>query len=79
MIKHAAIAADLRQRINPAYATQRGTESYERRECAESIEELITTNAELLEALRKAIDTTYSDKLQSEWIALISKVTGEMK
>ena len=29
---------DIRQRINPAYADQRGTESYERRECAEAIE-----------------------------------------
>lgn len=29
---------DLRSRINPAYATQLGTESYERRLCAEALE-----------------------------------------
>ena len=30
-----ALVYDLRQRINPAYADQRGTESYERKECAD--------------------------------------------
>ncbi len=35
------LVADLRSRINPAYANQRGTESYERRLCAEAIEELV--------------------------------------
>lgn len=32
---------ELRSRINPAYATQLGTESYERRLCAEALEALI--------------------------------------
>jgi len=32
------LIADLRSRINPAYANQRGTESYERRLCAEALE-----------------------------------------
>lgn len=36
-----ALIADLRSRINPAYATQPGTESYERRLCAEAIEALV--------------------------------------
>lgn len=41
------LADDLRSRINPAYAAQLGTESYERRLCAEAIEELIAqTTAE---------------------------------
>jgi uncharacterized protein YaaN involved in tellurite resistance len=31
---------DLRQRINPQYADQRGTESYERKECADMIDAL---------------------------------------
>ena len=35
---------DLRSRINPAYAAQLGTESYERRLCAEAIEALIAEN-----------------------------------
>lgn len=55
MSKHAALAADLRQRINPSYAAQRGTESYERRECAEAIEGLLAINAELLESLRSLL------------------------
>ena len=37
----AELAADLRTRINPKYATQIGTESYERRICAEAIESLL--------------------------------------
>jgi hypothetical protein len=41
MNKHIELARDLRKRINHAYATQRGTESYERRECAEAIEDLV--------------------------------------
>mgnify|MGYP003462713068 FL=1 len=36
-----ALVYDLRQRINPAYADQRGTESYERKECADMIDQLI--------------------------------------
>ena len=32
------LIADLRSRINPAYTTQRGTESYERRLCVEALE-----------------------------------------
>lgn len=35
------IARDLRKRINLAYGNQRGTESYERRVCAETIESLL--------------------------------------
>lgn len=42
----ADLAADLRTRINPQYATQLGTESYERRLCAEAIEGLLATVAE---------------------------------
>jgi hypothetical protein len=51
-----ALAADLRSRINPAYATQLGTESYERRLCAEAIEGLIAERdalAKEAEALRQ--------------------------
>lgn len=36
------LIADLRSRINPAYAAQLGTESYERRLCAETLETLLT-------------------------------------
>ena len=32
------LIADLRERINPAYADQRGTESYERKQCADALE-----------------------------------------
>lgn len=36
-----ALLADLRSRINPAYQDVRGTESYERKQCADSIESLL--------------------------------------
>ena len=52
MSNYTTLAQELRQRINPAYATQIGTESYERRLCAEAIEDLLAINAELLEALQ---------------------------
>ena len=35
---NAEFIADLRERINPAYADQRGTESYERKLCADALE-----------------------------------------
>jgi hypothetical protein len=38
---------------------------------------LIAAAPELLEALRKAVETTYSDTLFLEWNALIAKATGE--
>ncbi len=41
---------DLRSRINPTYAAQLGTESYERRLCAEVLEGLLTE----IEQLRQA-------------------------
>ena len=51
---------DLRSRINPAYAAQLGTESYERRLCAEALEAqadeidaLRATMVDLLEILRQ--------------------------
>ncbi len=37
--------SDLKSRINPAYANQRGTESYERRMCVELIERLALEQA----------------------------------
>lgn len=86
MSNHAALAADLRQRINPAYAAQRGTESYERLECAEAIEELIALNAELLSAL-KAVLSVANVRIDDSRIgvfdaarAAIAKATkGEVK
>lgn len=42
---------DLKSRINPAYAHQLGTESYERRMCVEALEALQNENAELRAAL----------------------------
>lgn len=43
---------DLKSRINPAYASQIGTESYERRLCVEALEALIAERDDLLTALR---------------------------
>lgn len=42
------LAAEMRERINPAYANQAGTESHERRLCAEAIESLLHQRDELL-------------------------------
>ena len=42
-----ALVYDLRQRINPQYSDQRGTESYERKECADMIDALRTRLAEV--------------------------------
>ena len=39
--------ADLKSRINPAYANMLGTESFERRMCVEAIERLTADLAEL--------------------------------
>jgi len=41
------LIAGLRSRINPVYAEQIGTESYERRQCAEALEALLAENAKL--------------------------------
>ena len=46
------LIADLRSRINPAYAATLGTESYERRLCAEALESLIAE----LDSLRAAAE-----------------------
>lgn len=48
-----ALAADLRSRINPAYAAQLGTESYERRLCAEAIESLVQERDDLSSKLQQ--------------------------
>ena len=37
---------------------------------------LIATSPKLLNALRKAVDTTYSDTLYAEWKALIAEAEG---
>ena len=72
MSKHATLAADLRQRIKPAYSNQRGTESYERRECAEAIEDLIALNAESMEALTKLYSVVIAqNKIGATWDSLL--------
>ena len=48
----AELAADLRTRINPVYADQLGTESYERRICADVIFQLLKER----DALRKVLE-----------------------
>jgi len=44
---------DLRSRINPVYSEQTGTESYERRLCAEVIEELMAENLKMRDIISK--------------------------
>lgn len=51
---HEELIADLRSRINPAYAAQRGTESYERRLCVEALEAQHDEICQLGEMLKTA-------------------------
>ena len=48
------LIADLKTRINPSYADQRGTESYERRQCVEALLDAQVRIAELGGALERA-------------------------
>ena len=50
------LAAELRERINPAYAHVLGTESHERRICAEAIEVQAARIADLEAALEQLRD-----------------------
>lgn len=64
---------DLKSRINPAYANQIGTESYERRLCVEALEALVVERDELLAAARKVL--IHCDRESSvELEAVIAKV-----
>ena len=83
---HKKFAYDLRQRINPAYAAQRGTESYERRECAESIEELVSeierlkADADRYQWLRKnAGRLSFSNDLTAMLLKDKTELDGAMK
>lgn len=44
---------DLRSRINPAYATTLGTESYERRLCAETLDTLLSIQETLTDEVAR--------------------------
>ena len=58
-MKYQELIADLRSRINPVYAATLGTESYERRLCAEALEDLTTTLSLLTEYDRPALRATF--------------------
>jgi len=62
------LLADLRSRINPAYENVRGTESYERKQCADAIEALQAENERLRVQLAgcgvAAMQNTESSKAQ---------------
>lgn len=49
------LVAQLRSRINPAFAEHIGTESYERRICAEALEALLEENAQLRDFAQEII------------------------
>jgi hypothetical protein len=44
---------------------------------ADELRRLHALNQELLAALRKSVETTYSDTLFAEWNALIAKAEGQ--
>lgn len=58
------LLADLRSRINPIYAAQIGTESYERRLCAEAIEGLLAQRNE--ERKKHEACVTINERLLSD-------------
>ena len=66
MQKAASLAVELRQRINPAYSTQRGTESYERRECAEMIEALLFEIDRLTKQCNDYAQEAYKTRVEAE-------------
>ena len=47
------LAAELRERINPAYTNSIGTESWERKLCADTIDGLMAQRDELLDLLSR--------------------------
>lgn len=53
----AELAADLRTRINPVYAAQLGTESYERRICADVIFQLLKESDAQRKVLEQALES----------------------
>lgn len=61
-----ALAYDLRQRINAQYVDQRGTESYERKECADMIDSLVASLQERDETIKdlRALLRTHQHFLQ---------------
>lgn len=61
------LAVELRQRINPAYATTLGTESYERWACAEAIESLLAQRDQQAARVKWMADhITYLEHKNSE-------------
>jgi hypothetical protein len=76
------LAEDLRQRINPAYAAQLGTESSERRLCAEAIEAL-QARVTILELDRIGADRDIrglddlATKVKAERDSALAKLTAQ--
>lgn len=75
---------DLRSRINPAYASQLGTESYERRLCAEALEAQADEIDRLAGNMRFEWDAsgepmTFAAAAEDadEWLALIELLHNE--
>jgi hypothetical protein len=69
------LAAELRERINPAYANSIGTESWERKLCADTIDGLIAQRDELIAYLTTIAYTGLSADEASEHAAeAIAKV-----
>lgn len=60
------LIADLRSRINPAYAHTLGTESYERRMCAEALEAQQAEIEQLMYALENSADAA-SKAMNKAW------------
>lgn len=72
------LAAELKQRINPAYAETLGTESYERRLCAEAIELLLAQrddHKERIEWMRNRI--TYLEHRNCDGALCAQVKTGQ--
>lgn len=77
------LIADLRSRINPAYAATLGTESYERRLCAEAIEALIAerdmlrtgdTCARMCEGTAYRIEARQMRSVLADWLKFAADI-----
>lgn len=72
------LAAELRARINPNYATTPGTESYERWACAEAIESLLTQRDEQAARVKWMADRiTYLEHKNREGVLCVKAPVGQ--
>ena len=71
------LIADLRSRINPIYASQIGTESHERRICAEALEAQEKKIEQLQTVLRQVLMDAQSQDVLWEWWTIMQEALDD--